>query len=126
MYGKKYLMFKIGFFILFLFMNCTASALLKFEVGTYEIEGYLMVQDGDQIFLTINKDNDNETNFKLVGPEVGLLKSKDYHKVTAIIKLKNSVFSYAGEAELVRIKKYQSPTHIVKKYNLETEFKRLK
>ncbi len=119
-------MFKIGVFVLFLFLNCTASALLKFEVGTYEIEGYLMVQDGDKIFLTVNKDNDNETNFKLEGPGVGLLKSKDYHKVTAIIRLKKTVFSYSGEAELVRIKKYQNPTHIVKKYKLETEFKRLK
>lgn len=119
-------MLKINLFFLFLFINFQASALLQFDHGRYEIEGYLMVQNNETIFLTVNKDTDNETNFKLQGLKIDQLKTKDYHKVTAVIKLKDNVFSYAGAAELIRIKKYHSPTYKVKTYNLESELKRLK
>lgn len=103
-----------------------AQALLQFDIGTYELEGYLTVQNKTDVFLTVNRDTDNETNFKLSGKLVEGLKFKDNHKVVAIIKLDKSVFSYIGTAELVEIKKYNNGFYDVKVYHQETELTKIK
>lgn len=102
-----------------------AQALLQIDIGTYELEGYLTVQNKTDVFLTINRDTDNETNFKLSGKLVGSLKYKDNHKVVAIIKVDKSVFSYTGAAELVEIKKYVNGFYDVKVYHQETELTKI-
>jgi len=103
-----------------------AQALLQIDIGTYELEGYLTVQNKTDVFLTINRDTDNETNFKLSGKLVESLKYKDNHKVIAVIKVNKSVFSYIGAAELVEIKKYVNGFYDVKVYQQETELTKTK
>ncbi len=103
-----------------------AQALLQFDIGTYELEGYLTVQNKTDVFLTINRNTDNETNFKLSGKLVDGLKSKDNHKVVAVIKVDKSVFSYIGTAELIEIKKYNNGFYDVKVYQQETELTKIK
>lgn len=112
------------FFIVGLFFS-KAQALLQFDAGTYELEGYLAVENKKDVFLTINRDTDNETNFKLSGKLVDGLKYKDNHKVIAVIKVNKSVFSSIGEAELLKIKKYVNGFYDVKIYRQEKELKKV-
>ena len=118
--GKKIFLFTTA--CLFFFQ---AQALLQFDIGTYELEGYLTVQNKTEVFLTVNRDTDNETNFKLSGKLVDGLKYKDNHKVVAVIKLDKSVFSYIGAAELIEIKKYNNGFYDVKNYHQETDLVKL-
>jgi len=116
---------KIFLFLLLFIFSFQVHALLQFDAGTYELEGYLTVQNSTDVFLTINRDTDNETNFRLSGKLVDGLKFKDNHKVLALIKIKKSVLSYAGAAELIEVKQYMNGFHSVKVYNQETELKKL-
>lgn len=108
-----------------LIISSSAFALIQFDSASYELEGYLAVQEG-KAFLVVNKGTDNETNFKLTGQSVSDLLTKDNHKVIAVIKVQKPVFGYTGEATFVRIKKYFSPLHKVKAYNFENELKTVK
>lgn len=118
--GKKIFLFTTAWLFFF-----QAQALLQFDIGTYELEGYLTVQNKTEVFLTVNRDTDNETNFKLSGKLVDSLKFKDNHKVVAVIKLDKSVFSYIGAAELIEIKKYNNGFYDVKNYHQETDLVKL-
>lgn len=116
---KAFLFFIVGLFFF------RAQALLLFDKGTYELEGYLTVEDKKDVFLTINRNTDNETNFKLSGKLVDGLKYKDNHKVIAVVKVNKDVFSFVDEAELLQIKKYVNGFHDVKIYRQEAELKKV-
>lgn len=127
MYGNNYLMKKqrLLFFIVALFFS-KAQALLQFDAGTYELEGYLAVENKKDVFLTINRNTDNETNFKLSGKLVDGIRYKDNHKVIAVVKVNKNVFSAMGEAELLEIKKYVNGFYDIKVYRQEKELKKIK
>lgn len=116
---------RILFFIVALFFS-KAQALLQFDAGTYELEGYLAVENKKDVFLTINRNTDNETNFKLNGKLVDGIRYKDNHKVIAVVKVNKNVFSAMSEAELLEIKKYVNGFYDIKVYRQEKELKKIK
>jgi hypothetical protein len=118
-------MLKCISFIISLFLFFPAYALLQFDRGIYELDGYVSIRNKNEAFFIINKDTNGETDFRLSGRKLDLLLTKNNFKAKIRIKILKPIMSIKGQAEYISTIKYLDIADSVQIYHLKKDLKKV-
>jgi hypothetical protein len=92
-------------------------AMLEFQANLYELEGKIIAESKEIIYLSINYDSNSETRIRLSGNIPAELFQQNGSNAKMLIQVNKPFISFLGKAKFIKLTSYMEPFNDVRVYS---------
>jgi hypothetical protein len=111
------------FAVLILLVHFKAMALVELPKGECQLEGLILQSQTKDWYFILNHGSNSETRLRITEGDTKKLEPQGQF-VDARLKFKQTVFSFYGEASLVKVTKGINPFHDPKVYHTNSDVRK--